>query len=109
MLGEHEKALRSLDEQQGSNNPRLNQAFELLQNMHERLYDSSPGTITASTPAPSSPSQAVLRDESFPTPDHFTGDVSKCGGFCRGKNCLLYGEEAKTTISLLRFKEFITD
>ena len=86
LLGEHDRALRFLREQQGSNNQRLNPVFELLQDIHERLSVSSPGVYPVSSPAQASASQGatpepIFRDASFPTPDHFAGDVSKCGGF----------------------------
>jgi len=48
MLGEHEKVRQLLNEQQGSNNQRLNQVFELLKNLNDRLTDSSSGKFPSS-------------------------------------------------------------
>jgi len=86
MLGEHEKAFHSLNEQQGSNDQHLNQVFELLQSIHERLSVSPPDMSPANPPVPPAvrhgvPPETAICDASFPTPDHFSGDINKYGGF----------------------------
>ena len=80
MLGEHEKALCSQNKQQGSNNQCLNQVFILLQNIHEHLSASlqahyhQPTHQFSHQPAKMWP-ESVFHDASFPTLDHFSGDV----------------------------------
>jgi len=89
MLGEHEKALRSLSEQQVSSNQHLVQVFDLLQNVHKHQSACRSWILpSANPPIRSSAShggsyEPVFQNTSFPTPDHFSGDnnTNKCNGF----------------------------
>ena len=73
ILGMHKKALRQLNEQQGLNNQRLTQMFDLLTEVHDHFSASFPGMSTSSSSVPLPPSQDVtpehlFRDAAFLTP-----------------------------------------
>lgn len=89
LLGEHEKALRSLNDQQGHCNQRLDQVLEMIVKMNDHLStlstvspaDGNP-PMPPQVPVPPTPlAEPQFRNITFPTPDSYAGDVGGCEGF----------------------------
>ena len=89
LLGEHDKALRLLNDQQEYCCQRLDQVFGMMVKMNDHL-----STLSTLSPAdrnppmpppvpvpPTPPAEPQFRNIAFPTPDSYAGDVGGCEGF----------------------------
>ena len=89
LLGEHDKALRSLNDQQEHFSQRLDQVFGMLVKMNDHLStlptvssaDRNPPVLLQVPAPPTPPAEPQFRNLAFPTPDSYTGDVGGCEGF----------------------------
>uniref|UniRef100_A0A3B5QW60 CCHC-type domain-containing protein n=1 Tax=Xiphophorus maculatus TaxID=8083 RepID=A0A3B5QW60_XIPMA len=77
LLQSHETALRELSTRQTETNRRLAELTNFLQ--HSVPYSPSPEPV--SVPDPAQSAQPVFAEIRPPTPERFSGDLSKCRGF----------------------------
>lgn len=84
ILGQHDQLLRSLMDNQTSTNDQIAQLNAMLRELASKLTQPVPSPTPAQqqTPPPQPDNSAQhAREAHVPDPEHYRGDMGKCGGF----------------------------